>query len=156
VVLFVLIRRTSRHVSQRPAHWLIAFGATAAPLLVWPNPTAALLPPVLAAVVMLIGMFVQLHAKVVLARSFGCVPANRGLKFSGPYQFVRHPMYLGYLISHMAVLAMNPSGWNLGVFLVCYGLQVPRLLIEERFLLADSQYQDYAARVRYRLLPGLF
>jgi protein-S-isoprenylcysteine O-methyltransferase Ste14 len=102
------------------------------------------------------GLLVQLHAKLTLGRSIGCIPANRGLKLAGPYRFVRHPMYAGYLLSHLAFLAMNPTAWNLAVYALCYGVQVPRLMAEERLLGGDPRYREYQAAVRYRLIPGLF
>ena len=37
-------------------------------------------------------------AKFSLARSFGLAPANRGVKSRGAYAFLRHPMYLGYVV----------------------------------------------------------
>ncbi len=156
VVFFVLIRRTTSDVSLRPGDWLLAFSATAVPLSVQPESGSPLLPPFALATLLLIGILVQLHAKLVLARSFGCVPANRGLKFAGPYRYVRHPMYLGYLLSHVAFLLMNPTGWNLGIYVICYTLQVPRLLAEERLLRQDAEYREYMAAVRHRLIPGVF
>jgi len=92
----------------------------------------------------------------VLGRSFGVVPAHRGLKLAGPYRFVRHPMYAGYLLSHLAFLTMNCTWWNVGVYAVLYGLQVPRLLAEERLLDTDLRYRAYRTKVRYRLIPGIF
>jgi protein-S-isoprenylcysteine O-methyltransferase Ste14 len=65
-------------------------------------------------------------------------------------------MYAGYVLSHVAFLAMNPTLWNLTAYAVCLCLQVPRLLAEERLLRQDPQYRAYQAGVRYRLLPGLF
>ena len=127
------------------------------PLLVQPGLGQPLLPVAVGAVLLLMGMIVQVHAKLVLGRSLGCVPANRGLKLSGPYRFVRHPMYTGYFLSHMAFLAMNPLAWNL--VLVASGatlLQVPRLLAEERLLSQEDRYADYMRAVRYRLIPGVF
>jgi protein-S-isoprenylcysteine O-methyltransferase Ste14 len=156
VVLLVLIRRRTEMVSRRPADWLLAFSATAAPCLVQPGFGRALVHPAVGAGLMLVGMLVQVHAKLVLGCSFGCVPANRGLKVSGPYRYVRHPMYAGYLVTHCAFLLMNPTLWNLGVYGLCYALQIPRLLIEERFLREDSQYAQYAVMVRWRLVPGIF
>ena len=156
VVLLILIRRTTYDVSRRPGDWLLAFAATTAPLLVCPTMERALIPPVLAAVPMVMGVLVQLHAKIVLGRSMGCVPANRGLKFAGPYRFVRHPMYFGYLLAHCAFFLVNPTVWNLCVYLFCYALQIPRLLVEERLLRQDTPYAQYMATVRWRLVPGVF
>ncbi len=156
VVWFILIRRTTSDVSRRPGDWLLAFGATAAPLLAHPGLGKALLPAAVCACLMLIGILVQIHAKLTLGRSFGCVPANRGLKLFGPYRFVRHPMYMGYLFTQVGFLLMNPTVWNLAVYGFCYVLLIPRLLAEERLLGRDSNYLEYMTVVRYRLIPGVF
>ncbi|MGW8256726.1 MAG: methyltransferase family protein [Thermoguttaceae bacterium] len=156
VLLLILIRRTASHISRRPGDWILAFSATMLPLLVYPAPDRALLPPSIAAMIMLVGLVVQIHAKLVLGRSLGCVPANRGLKLFGPYRYVRHPMYAGYLLTHVAFLLMNPTIWNVGVYLTCYIFQIPRLLAEEQLLGKDSSYVEYMATVRYRLIPGVF
>jgi protein-S-isoprenylcysteine O-methyltransferase Ste14 len=157
LIFFLLIRRPSREVSRRPGEWLLALAATCTPLLATPAPTSlALLPPAVGAAFFLVGMAVQLFAKVVLGRSFGVVPAHRGLKTAGPYRLVRHPMYAGYLVTHLAFLALNPTLWNLAVYGFAFSLQIPRLLAEERLLSRDDSYRAYQARVRYRLIPGLF
>jgi protein-S-isoprenylcysteine O-methyltransferase Ste14 len=156
VLVFTLIRRRSLEITTRPVDWMLAFAATVAPFLVQPSPGHALVAPGVALSMMIFGMLLQIHAKVALGRSFGCVAANRGLKFSGPYRFVRHPMYAGYLLSHLAFLAMNPSPWNATLYLLAYVLQVPRLLAEERLLGRDADYARYRQAVRYRLIPGLF
>jgi protein-S-isoprenylcysteine O-methyltransferase Ste14 len=156
VLVFTLIRRRSREITTRAVDWIFAFAATAAPFLVQPSPGHALVAPGVALSMMIFGMLLQIHAKIALGRSFGCVAANRGLKFSGPYRFVRHPMYCGYLLSHLAFLAMNPSPRNATLYLLAYALQVPRLLAEERLLGHDADYIRYREAVRYRLIPGLF
>jgi len=94
--------------------------------------------------------------KLSLGRSFGLVPANRGIVSTGVYRFVRHPIYLGYLITHVGFVVANPAGWNL---LVLAGADVALLLravCEERTLALDDAYQDYMQRVRWRIVPGLF
>ncbi|MEE8451752.1 MAG: methyltransferase [Thermoguttaceae bacterium] len=156
VVLLVLIRRTASDVSRRPTDWLLAFSATTAPLLVQPTMGQALLPQSIGVSIMLAGMVIQVHAKLVLGRSMGLVAANRGLKLEGPYRYLRHPMYAGYLLTHVGFLMMNPTGWNLAVYSLCYALQIPRLLAEERLLCRDPRYAKHIASVRYRLFPGLF
>jgi protein-S-isoprenylcysteine O-methyltransferase Ste14 len=156
VVVFLLLRRGAREISKRPGDWLLATLATCAPLLIAPADAGPLVPVSLAAGVFLMGLLVQVHAKINLGRSFGCVAANRGVKSSGPYQFVRHPMYAGYLLSHVAFLSLNPSLWNLALYTIGFGAQVPRLLAEERLLGLDPAYREYQQAVRYRLIPGLF
>jgi protein-S-isoprenylcysteine O-methyltransferase Ste14 len=158
VLVFVLLRRKTEDVSERPVDWALALVATSAPLLVAPStsPGHSLVPPAAAAAVFLMGILVQVHAKVVLGRSFGCVPANRGVRLAGPYRFVRHPMYAGYMLSHAAFLAMNPSWWNVALYVACDGLQIPRLLAEERLLSRDEAYRRYASTVPHRLIPGVF
>jgi protein-S-isoprenylcysteine O-methyltransferase Ste14 len=156
VVFFILIRRPASDVSLQPADWMFAFLATTTPLLVQPATQHPLLPLSVAASMMLVGIAVQLAAKLTLGRSFGWAPAHRGLKLSGPYRLVRHPMYTGYLFCHVAFLLMNWTTWNAIAYAVCYAAQVPRLLAEERLLCRDEHYQKYMTAVRFRLLPGVF
>jgi protein-S-isoprenylcysteine O-methyltransferase Ste14 len=155
VIVFVLFRRRATNVSRRPAEWLLAFAVTCLPMLATPG-GESLLPPLVPVSLLLVGMIVQLHAKVTLGRSIGMIPANRGLKLGGPYRFVRHPMYAGYLIGHVAYLLANPTWWNLAVYALGNGLQVVRLLAEERLLARDEQYVAYRERVPYRLIPSVF
>ena len=156
VVIFLLSRRRTENISLHWQDWLLALSATVAPLLVQPGNTTPLVWPICGAGLMLSGMVIQVHAKLALGRSFGCVPANRGLKLCGPYRFVRHPMYAGYLLGHLAFLLVNPSIWNLVVYAVSYALQIPRLLNEERLLAEDAEYRIYQSIVKYRLIPGLY
>ena len=155
VVLFVLVRRPPEAVSQRPAEWALAFAASSGPLLVAPGGDA-LAPAALGGLLLLVGTLVQLSAKLTLRRSFGVVPANRGVKVGGPYRIVRHPMYAGYLVTHVAFLLMNPSAWNAAVYLASFGLQLLRMLAEERLLGQDPRYHAFQQGVRYRLVPGVF
>lgn len=156
VVVFLLLRRRTTEISLRWNEWLLALMATLAPMLVERGTGAALVPTSLAAGLMLMGLIVQIHAKITLGRSFGCVPAHRGLQLSGPYRFVRHPMYAGYLLSHIAFLLVNPTLRNVGAYALCYALQIPRLIAEERLLAVDCHYREYQARVKSRLIPGIF
>jgi protein-S-isoprenylcysteine O-methyltransferase Ste14 len=156
VVLFSLIRRRTTEISRSPVEWSLAAAATWTPLLVAPGATEYAWLPSLWLLVMFVGLLLQFTAKLALARSFGLVPANRGLKTSGPYRVVRHPMYAGYLLMQVGFLALNPTAWNLAAYLVCWTLQVRRLLAEERFLGRDPAYREYQSRVAYRILPGVF
>jgi protein-S-isoprenylcysteine O-methyltransferase Ste14 len=76
---------------------------------------------------------------------------------TGPYALVRHPMYTGTLLFFIGAPLMLGSWWGVAMaplFLVLFAV---RAGIEERALVAGlTGYADYVARVRYRLLPGLW
>lgn len=157
VVVLILFRRPAKDVSLNPVHWALAVGATAGPLLIRPDPhVAALGPPVLAALLMIGGIVFQIWAKLTLRFSFGVAPANRGLVVGGPYRFMRHPIYAAYLMSQIGFLLLNPTLWNLSLYLVSLGLQVMRILAEDELLARDPAYAAFRAKVRFRLLPGVW
>ena len=88
-----------------------------------------------------------------LRRSFGIVPANRGIRTRGLYNLVRHPLYASELLVVLGIALVNPSAWNLGLFVCACVLQGLRAAAEERFLSVDPAYREYCARVKYRLIP---
>ena len=156
--LFVILRAPSATLSQRPIDWAVAITATIAPLIVQPNAASAgpLVPEALAYGIMLFGLCVQIAAKAVLGRGFGIVAANRGVRQLGPYRFLRHPMYAGYTLAHVGFLLAMPSLFNGAVYALALILQLVRIAREERVLMRDPIYVEFAKRVRYRLLPGLY
>lgn len=156
VMLFTLIRRPTEAISLRLGDWLLATTATLAPLLVIPDADPY---PQIAGVglfLIVLGNCWQAWAKLILRRSFGITPANRGVKITGAYRFMRHPMYAGYLAVHLGSLAVMFSFYNLVIYAIGWTAQILRLLAEERLLSEDPAYRDYMAQVRWRLIPGLF
>jgi protein-S-isoprenylcysteine O-methyltransferase Ste14 len=156
VVVLIMLRKPASVVSMRPVDWLLAVGATAGPLLIRPGDAATIGPPIIAAVLMITGLVCQIYAKLTLRFSFGVVPANRGLKISGPYKIVRHPIYLAYLIGQIGFLLLNPTAWNAGVYMVSLVLQIFRIAAEERLLAQDEGHEAFRRATPYRLLPGLY
>ena len=76
---------------------------------------------------------------------------------SGPYAFVRHPMYSGIMLFFFGVPLLLGSWWGVAIAPVFAVLFAIRARIEERALVEGlPDYADYAARVRYRLVPGLW
>jgi protein-S-isoprenylcysteine O-methyltransferase Ste14 len=156
VVFFVLIRRATNNISLRPLDWVLGFGGTLAPMLVIASSDTPLVPLALCSFLIVGGMLYQVYAKLTLRRSFGVIAANRGVKVGGPYRFMRHPMYAGYVITHLGFLLSGPNYWNFAVYSLALTLNVSRILAEERVLMADPAYQEFSRKVRYRLVPGLF
>jgi protein-S-isoprenylcysteine O-methyltransferase Ste14 len=156
VVAFTLFRRLTTTISVKPIDWLLAVGGTVAPLCAHPAGGTALLPAMLYILVMLSGLGVQIWAKLTLRRRFGIVAANRGVQASGPYRFVRHPMYLGYTLTEIGFFLSNASPWNAIIYTMAFAFQVARLLVEERYLSQDPAYRAFKTVVRFRLIPGVF
>jgi hypothetical protein len=156
VVLFV-VRRDSFAVSKRPWDWFAGIAGTFCFLLVRPGGRDGGGPSDLAgAAFMVAGTLLEAVAKATLGRSFGLVAANRGVVDRGPYRIVRHPIYLGYLATHVGFLLANPSARNLAVYAVAYFFQICRIHAEERILGEDESYRRYRERVPSRLIPGIF
>ncbi|KTE00264.1 MAG: methyltransferase family protein [Sphingopyxis sp.] len=156
VVFFVLFRRSTNDISLRPLDWALGFGGTFAAMLVIAPSDTPLVPIAFCGFLIIAGIFFQLYAKFTLRRSFGVIAANRGVKVSGPYRFVRHPMYAGYMLTHIGFLLSGPNWWNLAVYSLALGLNIARIMAEERVLMADPAYQDMSRKVRYRLIPFVF
>ena len=103
-----------------------------------------------------IGLIIVVLGKLSLGRSFGLTPANRGVVCTGLYRIVRHPIYMGYLITHAGFVIANPADWNLVVLAIADVALMLRACREERTLAADPAYRDYMQRVRWRILPHVF
>jgi len=76
---------------------------------------------------------------------------------SGPYRYVRHPGYLGMIIYNLATPLFLGSLWAMMPAMMIVGLFVIRIGLEEKVLLRKLPgYGQYAARIRYRLLPRIW
>ena len=155
VVGFLLVRRATDEVSLNPADWCVAVAGTILPLLITAG-GEPLVPRGISSILMLAGLAINVWAKLSLRRSFGIVAANRGVKTRGPYNFLRHPMYFGYVVTQVGFFLFNPTLWNAAIYAAALTLQVLRIIAEERTLSRDPTYRTYAANVRYRLVPGVF
>ncbi len=153
-VFLVLIRKPTENISNSFSHWLIAFCGSILPLLVIGGEKQFM--PRVGAFLLLFGFCIHVGAKLSLFRSFGVVPANRGVKVNGFYSLVRHPMYAGYFLTHTGFLLAVPSLWNFVIYICSWGLMVSRIYLEEELLSKSQDYQEYKKQVRYRIIPGVF
>ncbi len=97
-----------------------------------------------------IGLAGMLAAVVSLGGGFGIAPADRGLRTTGLYRWVRHPLYAAELWFYTGYLIANPTFRNLIGLTVGTLIQIVRIGLEERIL---AGYTSYAQHVRYRLVP---
>ena len=104
----------------------------------------------------IVGACLSLASLLSLGRFFGVRPALRGVATRGTYRVVRHPLYLAYLF---ADIGYNLQEWNYGTLLLVaagWASMIYRIHAEERVLSRDGTWADYTARVRYRLVPGIW
>lgn len=81
---------------------------------------------------------------------------NRGIIAHGPYAFIRHPAYISKNLAWWLEKLPYLTSWTgILALLVWNGIYCMRALTEERHLLADPAYQEYAKKVRFRFIPGL-
>ena len=156
VVVLTIVRRRANLTDRSLAAVVATTLSLAGPPLVRAADGHALAPDMVTALVSGVGLLVVIAGKVALGRSFGIAPANRGVVARGPYGFVRHPIYSGYIVTHIAFAIAHPSPWNLTILVIADGALVVRALIEERLLRTDTQYESYCGRVSWHLVPGLF
>jgi protein-S-isoprenylcysteine O-methyltransferase Ste14 len=106
------------------------------------------------AAVIVFGTLFTIWSLATLGRCFGLFPEVRGLVTRGPYQLVRHPVYLGELVSAFGLLLAKPHPLIVLIFIAFAALQYWRTVFEERALRAAfaDVYDAYAQRVP-RLVP---
>jgi protein-S-isoprenylcysteine O-methyltransferase Ste14 len=76
---------------------------------------------------------------------------------TGPYRFVRHPMYAGAILLFVGTPLLLGSWYGLIGTVIIIGLFCVRITIEERTLRAELEgYVEYTARVPYRMIPGVW
>jgi protein-S-isoprenylcysteine O-methyltransferase Ste14 len=156
LILVLVARRALQRDLSIPALAATIY-ATCFVMMLQPQGTTHLLPEWAGAGLQLASMAWQFTAKIFLGRSFGLLPAQRGVVTAGPYRFVRHPIYFGYLIGHVGFLLANYTWRNAVVLALLYAAQVIRMRREEAILAAtDAGYRAYQRRVRWHLLPFVY
>ncbi len=76
---------------------------------------------------------------------------------TGPYHYVRHPMYFGFVLFVLGTTLLLGSWYGFPLGLVLVGVVSIRAVLEERTLRKELRgYDRYMAQVRYRLVPRVW
>jgi protein-S-isoprenylcysteine O-methyltransferase Ste14 len=156
VVVVYLVRRPAREVTRRSRDWVLAFGGTFAPVLLRPDGAHPPLGVNLGIAFQVLGLAICLWSFLALGRSFGFAAADRGLVRVGPYAVVRHPIYGAYLLLQCGYVLQSVSVRNVIVFLVASAFNVGRALAEDDLLAGNPAHEAYRAKVRWRMIPGIW
>jgi protein-S-isoprenylcysteine O-methyltransferase Ste14 len=105
--------------------------------------------------VTLVGAALALGALTNLGANFSIVPEARSLVVTGPYRWLRHPMYFAELLMIVGFAVGGLRVTALAGAMIVFGLQVYRIRVEERLLMSTfpRAYERFVSRTRYRLIP---
>jgi protein-S-isoprenylcysteine O-methyltransferase Ste14 len=158
LVTLYIIRSAAKSTTRSFITKTIAVFATflpfAIPLLSRPsdNPNVLLL----ASMVTIFGIAIAIYSLSTLGRSFSIIPQARKVVQTGPYKLVRHPVYLGELISIFGVVLARPSTIAMAIYCLLTALLIYRALQEEKLLVGIfPEYETYSLK-RARFIPGIF
>jgi protein-S-isoprenylcysteine O-methyltransferase Ste14 len=154
VIVFAVTRPMPKEANASPYDWVIALLGTYVIMLL--RPAADVHDHVALLVVQISGMAISLTGLLSLNSSFGLVAANRGVKSSGLYRIVRHPIYAGYFLSFGAFLLQNITLFNFLIYVAFVALELLRVEAEERTLSRDLSYASYSRQTRWRILPLIY
>ena len=114
------------------------------------------LPNLLSTACVLIGMIMMLVTIRHLGRSFSLVPQARSVVQTGPYRWIKHPLYFSEQIAILGVVLQYLTPVTVIVFVLHIGVQVCRILYEEDLLRRNCpEYSSYETS-RWRLIPCIW
>jgi protein-S-isoprenylcysteine O-methyltransferase Ste14 len=151
VAWFALLRPMPQRSNVSFYDWAIAMLGSVAIVLLRPAPQIH--DNLILQTLQVLGMCISLAGLISLNTSYGLVAANRGVKTGGIYKIIRHPIYAGYFLSFGAYVVQSPSLANFLIYLALLALGLMRIGAEERELLRDRSYAEYARWTPWRLVP---
>ncbi|MBT3819778.1 MAG: hypothetical protein HOG04_00135 [Nitrospinaceae bacterium] len=153
VAVLFLTRRKETRVTESTRDRLVTTVCILMSFSLRPAAGASLISGLWESVLLTISLVLIFAAYLSLGRSFGLIPADRGVKVKGMYQWVRHPLYGAEMLFFISFVLANFTARNvvftLGIFLSLH----MRALAEERLLSHDSLYQDFCQRIGKRYIP---
>jgi protein-S-isoprenylcysteine O-methyltransferase Ste14/uncharacterized membrane protein (UPF0127 family) len=155
LVALFLTRHRSIATSSRLWDWAIGIVGTFLPMLLRPASEVGWLNW-LGQPVQILGLSLAVVSIGFLRRSVGIVAANRGIKTSGIYGLVRHPLYAAYILAYVGYVASYPTSWNCVITLATLLALNARAIAEERFLRRDPLYREYLRLVPWRFMPYVY
>ena len=109
----------------------------------------------LSSLILVTGTFGSVIALIWLGKAFAIFPQARALVTTGPYAYVRHPLYLFEQLAMLGVSLQYRQPWAVLLVIASFGLQFPRMYYEEKVLRETFAGYDSYARKTPRLIPRL-
>jgi protein-S-isoprenylcysteine O-methyltransferase Ste14 len=153
-LVLLMIRNNAMAFTSKKMDYLYTILGFSLPLFFQPSLVGG--PLAVGALLEVGGLALVASAIISLNRSFGLAPQNRGIKTGGVYRFVRHPMYLGYMLAEAGYVVDSFSPFNIFILGLSVLFLLLRLQSEEHLLELDKAYKSYSRKTRWKLLPLIF
>ncbi len=151
----MVIRRPPRRVTTDWRFWLISFLSTYGTFgpAFFAEPGVPLVSLWISNTVAACALALGITSRVMLGRNISIVPAQRNLVTTGPYAYIRHPIYTTVFLTYVSLNLQCFSVVNLLMTTTVFALFMVKSLAEEAFLKKDTDYLAYMQKVRHRWLP---
>jgi len=125
-------------------------------MTLFPRANLSVIWTLIAAMISIVGKALSIFTLAHLGRSFSLMAEARRLVTTGPYRFVRHPLYLFETIASLGILLQFLSVYAVLVFLGYMLIQLQRMKNEEAILeKAFPEYKEYRAKTA-RVIPPIY
>ena len=125
-------------------------------IVLFPRQELSASAEVVSTVLTMIGTTGAIFALSQLGRSFSLMAESRRLVTSGPYRFVRHPLYVAEEVAMLGLFMQFASIWTALLFAAQIASQLRRIHNEEAVLNASFPEYDAYRRTTARLVPGIY
>jgi protein-S-isoprenylcysteine O-methyltransferase Ste14 len=151
---FYVRKSAEPFISTSAYAWLIGLCGAAAPLMFRPADVVADFS--VATVMQVVGLAMLIYIFRTFRQSCGVTVTGHGVRRVGLYRFVRHPLYLALMLCEYGYVLNHTNFYNLCILALVTTFQVLRINEEERLMLDDKQFRQYAQQTPWRVIPGVF
>lgn len=128
----LITRKASNDKINSRSIELLAYVSSAGPFIYFNAAHSLPKADIISSIFTIVGFTISALALLDLGRSFGVSPANRGVVRNGLYSYFQHPMYIGYAISELGFIFINPL--NAFIYVLSIGFYFLRAKIENKIL----------------------
>jgi protein-S-isoprenylcysteine O-methyltransferase Ste14 len=136
-----------------PKAWAFVAANLGYALLLIPRANLGQVMVKLSTFIVVAGTLGSMIALIYLGRAFAILPQARMLVRSGPYAYVRHPLYLFEQLAMLGIALQYHQPWGLILVAVSFAMQFPRMRYEVQVLRETFSEYDAYASVTPRLIP---
>ena len=136
VAAYFFLKRKQTQVKATQFQSVLAYLSSAMPLVYFSPSEDVKLFFLISNVLSIAGFLLVALATIELGQSIGISPANRDYVRTGIYRYIKHPMYLGYVVSDVGMVFLNPL--NAVLLLISSSLYFMRARYEQKALNTDA------------------